>query len=78
MTTPDTVHVIEGEGMPRYGTWPAKYGDLVVKFEIQFPHTVDAGQKAGEWNVHMRVLSRRVVSCRDGGMPCVQLVWQPH
>jgi DnaJ-class molecular chaperone len=41
--SPDSVHVIAGKGMPNSKTM--KRGDLLVKFNIQFPASLEKNQK---------------------------------
>jgi DnaJ-class molecular chaperone len=41
--SPDRVHVVAGKGLPNSKT--GLYGDLLVKFNIQFPTTLEKNQK---------------------------------
>ena len=43
--TPDTVKMVEGEGMPQHGN-PFQKGNLVIKFKIEFPTTGSLDAKA--------------------------------
>merc|ERR1712167_177503 len=36
MVTPETVKMVEGEGMPTHGN-PFQRGNLVIKFKVEFP-----------------------------------------
>eukprot|EP00485_Elphidium_margaritaceum_P010020 CAMPEP_0202691032 /NCGR_PEP_ID=MMETSP1385-20130828/5859_1 /ASSEMBLY_ACC=CAM_ASM_000861 /TAXON_ID=933848 /ORGANISM="Elphidium margaritaceum" /LENGTH=386 /DNA_ID=CAMNT_0049346373 /DNA_START=87 /DNA_END=1247 /DNA_ORIENTATION=+ len=47
VTPPLSIRTIEGEGMPIMGTFPTKFGDLHVHFEIVFPQSLTEQQKNG-------------------------------
>eukprot|EP00484_Ammonia_sp_Unknown_P022539 CAMPEP_0197048182 /NCGR_PEP_ID=MMETSP1384-20130603/23581_1 /TAXON_ID=29189 /ORGANISM="Ammonia sp." /LENGTH=398 /DNA_ID=CAMNT_0042480275 /DNA_START=248 /DNA_END=1444 /DNA_ORIENTATION=- len=47
VTKPLSIRTIEGEGMPIVGTFPTKFGDLHVHFEVVFPETLTQEQKIG-------------------------------
>ena len=51
---PSTVRRVQGEGLP-YPKDPARRGDLIVKFDIQFPDRISSNSK----EVLFDVLSRR-------------------
>lgn len=43
--TPSSAKLVKGEGMP-ISKEPGQKGDLLVKFDIQFPRSLTADQKA--------------------------------
>ena len=45
VTKPQSVKIIEGEGMPIMETFPIKYGNLHVHFEVVFPETLSDEQR---------------------------------
>jgi len=47
ITVPLSVKTIKGEGMPIVGTFPTKFGDLHVHFEVVFPDTLTQEQQQG-------------------------------
>ena len=47
ITKPLSVKTIKGEGMPIVGTFPTKFGDLHVHFEVVFPEKLTKEQEQG-------------------------------
>jgi len=47
ITKPLSITTVEGEGMPVLGSFPIRFGDLHVHFEVVFPDTLSEEQRAG-------------------------------
>jgi len=51
ITKPLSIKTIQGEGMPIVGTFPLKFGNLHVHFEVIFPQTLTEAQRQGIKNL---------------------------
>mmetsp|Transcript_41469 Transcript_41469/g.51051 ORF Transcript_41469/g.51051 Transcript_41469/m.51051 type:complete len:375 (+) Transcript_41469:90-1214(+) len=47
ITKPNSKKIIKGQGMPIFQTYPTKFGDLIVHFEVIFPKSLTKTQKNG-------------------------------